>query len=77
MTIPPRLHDIAQRALRTFAQAAVATASVTLTTGADLDAAGVRALVVGALAAGISAAWNAVVGPAVAELVPPTPPTDS
>jgi hypothetical protein len=68
--------DLVARAARTFAQAFVATITVTAAAGVQLTEAGIRSAVVGALAAGVSAAWNVVFGvPLIAENVttPDTP----
>ncbi len=62
--------DLEARAAQTFAQAFVATITVTAAAGGQLTEAGIRSGVVGALAAGVSAAWNVVFGvPLVAENV--------
>lgn len=50
--------DVAIRALKTFVQAAVAVLVAGYASATDID--GVKALAVGAIAAGVSAAWNAV-----------------
>lgn len=56
--------DIAIRALKTFWQAAIAYLVATLSTGVDLfEGDMVGGLIIGALAAGISASWNGVVQP--------------
>ena len=52
-------NDIVVRALKTFVQAFLATLAVGVATVTDFN--GVKALVVAAVAAAISAAWNAVV----------------
>lgn len=56
--------DIAIRALKTFWQAAIAYLVATLGTGVDLfEGDMVGGLLIGALAAGISASWNGVCQP--------------
>ena len=56
--------DIAIRALKTFWQAAIAYLVATLGTGVDLfEGEVIGGLLIGALAAGISASWNGVVQP--------------
>lgn len=51
-------NDIVQRALKTFVQAFLATLAVGVATVSDFESA--KALLVGALAAAISAAWNTI-----------------
>lgn len=53
------------RALKTFIQAAAAAVSVGIVTTTDISA--VRALIVGAIAAGISAVMNLVIQPTEAK----------
>ncbi len=53
------MNDIAVRALKTFIQTFLATVAVGVTTVADVN--GAKALVVAAVAAAISAAWNAII----------------
>lgn len=53
------MSDIAVRALKTFIQTFLATVAVGLTAVSDVN--GAKALVVAAVAAAISAAWNAIV----------------
>ena len=56
--------DIAIRALKTFWQAAIASLVASLSTGVDLfEGEVIGGLLIGALAAGISASWNGVVQP--------------
>lgn len=61
--------DVWVRAVKTFAQAAIAdlTANLTILSGALGDSSALRTLAisvgVGALAAGISAVWNGVISP--------------
>ena len=56
--------DIAIRALKTFWQAAVAYLVASLSAGVDLfEGEVIGGLLIGALAAGISASWNGVVQP--------------
>lgn len=58
------MKDVAIRALKTFWQAAVAYLVAVLSTGVDLFSGDViKGLLVGAFAAGLSAAWNGVVQP--------------
>ncbi len=57
------MKDIAIRALKTFWQSAVAYLVATLSTGVDLfERDVIGGLLIGALAAGLSASWNCVVG---------------
>ena len=53
------MSDVTIRALKTFVQAFLATLAVGVTTVTDFN--GVKALLVGALAAAISATWNTIV----------------
>lgn len=56
--------DVAIRALKTFWQAAVAYLVASLSQGVDLfEGEVIGGLLIGALAAGISASWNGVVQP--------------
>ena len=56
------MKDVAIRALKTFWQAAVAYLVAALSTGVDLfEGEVIGGLVIGALAAGLSAAWNGAV----------------
>lgn len=58
------MKDIAIRALKTFWQSAVAYLVASLGTGVDLfEGDVIGGLLIGALAAGISASWNGVVQP--------------
>ena len=58
------IKDVAIRALKTFWQSAIAYLVATLGTGIDLfEGDVIGGLLIGALAAGISAAWNGVVQP--------------
>lgn len=58
------MKDVAMRALKTFWQAAIAYLVAALSTGVDLfEGDVVGGLLIGALAAGISAAWNGVAQP--------------
>ena len=58
------MKDVAMRALKTFWQAAVAYLVASLGQGVDLfEGEVIGGLVIGALAAGISAAWNGAVQP--------------
>lgn len=52
-------NDIVKRALKTFVQAFLATLSVSIVTVQDFST--LKAVVVGAIAAGISAVWNSLV----------------
>ena len=57
------MKDIAIRALKTFWQAAVAYLVASIAQGVDLfEGEVVGGLLIGALAAGLSASWNGVVG---------------
>lgn len=60
MNITPRIADVLTRAAKTFVQAAIATATVSLTAGTDFSAASLRSIAIGAIAAGVSAAWNVI-----------------
>ena len=53
------MNDIAKRALKTFVQAFLATVAVGATNVTDIASA--KALVIAAVAAAISAAWNYVI----------------
>ena len=56
--------DVAIRALKTFWQAAVAYLVATLSTGVDLfEKDVIGGILIGALAAGLSASWNGAVQP--------------
>ena len=56
--------DIAIRALKTFWQSAIAYLVASLSTGVDLfEGEVIGGLLIGALAAGMSASWNGVVQP--------------
>lgn len=56
------MKDVAIRALKTFWQAAVAYLVATLTQGVEVfDEGVIGGLVIGAVAAGLSAAWNGAV----------------
>ena len=58
------MKDIAIRALKTFWQSAVAYLLAALSTGVDLfEGEVLSGLIIGALAAGLSASWNGVVQP--------------
>ena len=58
------MKDIAIRALKTFWQSAIAYLVAALSTGVDLfEGEVISGLLIGALAAGISASWNGVVQP--------------
>lgn len=52
-------NDIVKRALKTFVQAFLATLSVSIVAVQDFPT--LKAVVVGAIAAGISAVWNSLV----------------
>ena len=61
--------DIMIRALKTFWQAAVAYLVATLSTGVDLfEKDVIGGILIGALAAGLSASWNGVVQPRLNKL---------
>ncbi len=63
------MKDIAIRALKTFWQSAIAYLVAALSTGVDLfEGEVVSGLLIGALAAGISASWNGVVQPRLERL---------
>ncbi len=53
------MNDVVIRALKTFIQTFLATVAVGVATVADVN--GAKALVVAAVAAAISAAWNAII----------------
>ena len=56
--------DVAIRALKTFWQSAIAYLVASLSTGVDLfEGEVIGGLLIGALAAGMSASWNGVVQP--------------
>ena len=56
--------DIAIRALKTFWQSALAYIVASLSTGADLfEGEMIGGLIIGAIAAGLSASWNGTVQP--------------
>jgi hypothetical protein len=58
------MKDVAVRAVKTFWQAAIAYLVASLSQGADLfEVEVIGGLLIGALAAGISAAWNGAVQP--------------
>ena len=62
--------DIAIRALKTFWQAALAYLVASLGQGADLfEVEVIGGLLIGALAAGISASWNGVIQPKIDKLI--------
>ena len=61
--------DVAVRALKTFWQAAIAYLVATLSTGVDVfEGEVIGGLLIGALAAGISASWNGAVQPVLDKL---------
>ena len=61
--------DIAIRALKTFWQSAIAYLVASLSTGVDLfEGEVISGLLIGALAAGMSASWNGVVQPKLNKL---------
>ena len=61
--------DIAVRALKTFWQSAIAYLVASLSTGVDLfEGEVIGGLLIGALAAGLSASWNGVVQPKLDKL---------
>ena len=63
------MKDIAIRALKTFWQSAAAYLVATLSTGVDLfEGDVIGGLLIGALAAGLSASWNGVVQPRLNKL---------
>ena len=63
------MKDISVRALKTFWQSAVAYLVATLSTGADLfEGDVIGGLLIGALAAGLSASWNGAVQPVLNKL---------
>lgn len=56
--------DIAVRALKTFWQSAIAYLVASLSTGVDLfEGEVIGGLLIGAVAAGLSASWNGVIQP--------------
>ena len=61
--------DVAVRALKTFWQSAIAYLVASLSTGVDLfEGEVIGGLLIGALAAGLSASWNGVVQPRLDKL---------
>lgn len=61
--------DVSVRALKTFWQSAIAYLVASLSTGVDLfEGEVIGGLLIGALAAGISASWNGVVQPRLDKL---------
>ena len=61
--------DIAIRALKTFWQSAIAYLVAALSTGVDLfEGEVISGLLIGALAAGISASWNGAIQPVLNRL---------
>ena len=61
--------DIAIRALKTFWQSAIAYLVAALSTGVDLfEGEVIGGLLIGALAAGISASWNGAIQPVLNRL---------
>ena len=61
--------DVAIRALKTFWQSAIAYLVAALSTGVDLfEGEVISGLLIGALAAGISASWNGAVQPMLNKL---------
>ena len=63
------MKDISVRALKTFWQSAVAYLVATLSTGVDLfEGDVIGGLLIGALAAGLSASWNGAVQPVLNKL---------
>lgn len=61
--------DVTVRALKTFWQSAVAYLVATLSTGVDLfEGEVIGGLLIGALAAGISASWNGAIQPVLNRL---------
>ena len=63
------MKDISARALKTFWQAAIAYLVATLSTGVDLfEGDVIGGLLIGALAAGLSASWNGAVQPVLNKL---------
>ena len=61
--------DIALRALKTFWQSAIAYLVASLSQGVDLfEVEVIGGLIIGAIAAGISASWNGVVQPRLDKL---------
>lgn len=61
--------DVAVRAIKTFWQSAIAYLVATLSAGVDLfEGEVIGGLLIGALAAGISASWNGVVQPRLNKL---------
>lgn len=63
------MKDVAIRALKTFLQSAIAYLVASLSQGVDLfEVEVVSGLLIGALAAGISASWNGAVQPVLNRL---------
>ena len=60
--------DVAIRALKTFWQSAIAYLVASLSQGIDFEVEVISGLIIGALAAGISASWNGVVQPRLNKL---------
>ena len=61
--------DVAVRAMKTFWQSAIAYLVAALSTGVDLfEGEVISGLLIGSLAAGISASWNGVVQPKLDKL---------
>ena len=61
--------DVAIRALKTFWQSAIAYLVATLSTGVDLfEGEVISGLLIGALAAGVSASWNGAIQPVLNRL---------
>ena len=61
--------DVAIRALKTFWQSAIAYLVAALSTGVDLfEGEVISGLLIGALAAGISASWNGAIQPVLNRL---------
>ena len=61
--------DVAVRAIKTFWQSAIAYLVATLSTGVDLfERDVIGGILIGALAAGLSASWNGVVQPRLNKL---------
>ena len=61
--------DVTVRALKTFWQSAIAYLVATLSTGVDLfEGEVIGGLLIGALAAGISASWNGAIQPVLNRL---------
>lgn len=61
--------DVAIRALKTFWQSAIAYLVASLSTGVDLfEGEVISGLLIGALAAGVSASWNGAIQPVLNRL---------